>query len=70
MNGFVFEPVAYTHETGALARLGGFVAINTTIEIDRMGQCKAESIGVRQGSGAGGLVEGLRGSRSSLRRRG
>ncbi|MDB5367514.1 MAG: acetyl-CoA hydrolase [Rhodospirillales bacterium] len=65
-----FAATDFTHGLETLARLDGLVAINSTIEIDLMGQCNAESIGQRQVSGAGGLVDFLRGARAAKRGRG
>jgi acyl-CoA hydrolase len=60
-----FAAVDVTHGLETLARLDRLVAINSTIEIDLMGQCNAEAIGGRQVSGAGGLVDFLRGARAA-----
>lgn len=59
---FHFAPVGYTHAIGTLSRIENFTAINSVIEIDLFGQANAEYIGGRQISGAGGLVDFLRGA--------
>jgi acyl-CoA hydrolase len=60
---FRFAPVAFTHDISTLRAIPDFVAINSTIEIDLFSQCNAEMIGGKQMSGAGGLVDFLRGAR-------
>jgi acyl-CoA hydrolase len=65
-----FAATDVTHAFETLAQLDGLVAVNSTIEIDLMGQCNAECIGPRQISGPGGLVDFLRGARAAKRGRG
>ena len=57
--------VAYTHNAGVLAQIDNLVAINTTLEIDLFGQINSETIRGKQIGGGGGLVDFLRGARSS-----
>ncbi|MBQ0719346.1 MAG: acetyl-CoA hydrolase/transferase family protein [Gammaproteobacteria bacterium] len=57
--------VTYTHNAGVLAQLDNLVAINTTLEIDLFGQINSETIKGKQIGGGGGLVDFLRGARSS-----
>lgn len=59
---FNFEPVGHTHAISTLAAIDNFVAINSVIEIDLFGQANAEYINGRQISGAGGIVDFLRGA--------
>lgn len=59
------RPVTYTHNAGVLAQLDNLVAINTTLEIDLFGQINSETINGKQIGGGGGLVDFLRGARSS-----
>lgn len=59
------RPVRYTHNAGVLAQLDRLVAINTTLEIDLFGQINSEGINGKQVGGGGGLVDFLRGARSS-----
>lgn len=59
---FAFHPVAYTHAQATLAAIARLKAVNSVIEVDLFGQANAEFIGGRQVSGAGGLVEFLRGA--------
>lgn len=60
-----FRPVAETHDHARLAALPGFTAVNAVIEVDLFGQANAETIGGRQISGQGGLVDFLRAARAS-----
>lgn len=60
-----WKPVNQTHALAVLAGIGNFVSINSLIEIDLAGQANAETIGGRQVSGQGGLVDFLRGARAS-----
>ncbi|MEM9168845.1 MAG: acetyl-CoA hydrolase/transferase C-terminal domain-containing protein [Pseudomonadota bacterium] len=60
-----FRPVSYTHSITTLAAIDRFAAINSVIEVDLFGQANAEFIGGRQISGAGGLVDFLRGAAAS-----
>ncbi|MEM8986934.1 MAG: acetyl-CoA hydrolase/transferase C-terminal domain-containing protein [Pseudomonadota bacterium] len=58
-----FAPVSHTHNIRVLASLENFTAINSVVDIDLFGQANGEFIGGRQISGAGGLVDFLRGAR-------
>ncbi len=58
----VFAPVGHTHALKTLSGVENFTAINSVIEVDLFGQANAEYIGGRQVSGAGGLVDFLRGA--------
>lgn len=60
-----FAPVSMTHDLRTLADLPRFCAINSVIEVDLFGQANAEFLDGRQISGAGGLVDFLRGARYS-----
>lgn len=60
-----FAPVSFTHDLRTLADLPRFCAINSVIEVDLFGQANAEFLDGRQISGAGGLVDFLRGARYS-----
>lgn len=60
-----FAPVSHTHAQTTLASLPSLLAINSAIEIDLLGQVNCESIGGRQISGVGGLVDFIRGARAS-----
>ena len=59
------RPVSYTHHAAVLAGIDNLVAINTTLEIDLFGQINSETIRGKQIGGGGGLVDFLRGARSS-----
>lgn len=59
---FRFAPVSHTHAHDTLARIPDLVAVNSVIEVDLFGQANAEFLGGRQISGAGGLVDFLRGA--------
>lgn len=60
-----FAPVGYTHHIATLAAIPRFVAINSVIEVDLLGQANAEMIRGRQVSSAGGIVDFMRGARAS-----
>lgn len=60
-----FRPVGDTHDIGVLRDIPGFVAINSVIEVDLLGQANAEMVDGRQISGAGGLTDFMRGARLS-----
>jgi len=63
--GLRFAPVGETHALSRLAALPGLLAVNSCLEIDLTGQANGESLGGRQISGQGGLVDFLRGARLS-----
>ncbi len=60
-----FAPVGWTHDIGTLRAIERFVAINSVIEVDLLGQANAEMIGGRQVSSAGGITDFMRGARLS-----
>jgi acyl-CoA hydrolase len=64
-----FAPVGYTHDIATLKAIPRFVAINSVIEVDLLGQANAEMIGGRQVGAAGGLVDFMRGARASAQGR-
>jgi acyl-CoA hydrolase len=57
--------VPETHGAAALANIDGLVAINAALEVDLFGQVNAEFAGAEQISGVGGLVDFIRGARTS-----
>jgi len=57
-----FRPVGETHAISTLAAIPRFVAVNSAIEVDLFGQVNAEWMDERQVSGAGGLIDFLRGA--------
>jgi acyl-CoA hydrolase len=60
-----FAPVEETHAQATLAAIPRLIAINSALEIDLLGQVNCETLGGRQLSGVGGLVDFLRGARAS-----
>jgi len=60
-----FAPVGWTHDIVTLGSLDRFVAVNSVIEVDLLGQANAEMIGGRQVGAAGGLTDFMRGARAS-----
>ncbi|MEO0981068.1 MAG: acetyl-CoA hydrolase/transferase C-terminal domain-containing protein [Pseudomonadota bacterium] len=62
---FSFRPVSYTHALANLASIPAFKAVNSVIEVDLFGQANAEFLNGRQISGAGGLVDFLRGGQAA-----
>jgi acyl-CoA hydrolase len=60
-----FAGVEYTHSQATLAAIPNLVAVNSALEIDLFGQVNCETLGGRQISGVGGLVDFIRGARAS-----
>ncbi|NCT81993.1 MAG: hypothetical protein GXC94_02525 [Comamonadaceae bacterium] len=60
-----FAGVEYTHAQSTLAAIPGLVAVNSALEVDLFGQVNCETLGGRQISGVGGLVDFVRGARAS-----
>jgi acyl-CoA hydrolase len=60
-----FAPVGWTHDVRNIATIERFVAVNSVVEVDLLGQANAEMIGGRQISSAGGLTDFMRGARLS-----
>jgi acyl-CoA hydrolase len=60
-----FRPVGATHGIATLAAIPRFVAVNSAITVDLFGQINAEWMAGRQISGAGGLIDFLRGAWAS-----
>lgn len=60
-----FATVGETHDPANLRQLERFIAINSVIEVDLFGQANAEIVDGRQVSGAGGIVDFMRGARLS-----
>ncbi len=59
------HPVDYTNNPFNIARHDNMVAINSTIEVDLLGQCCSESMGPKQWSSTGGQVDFFRGANLS-----
>jgi hypothetical protein len=57
-----YAPVIETHHPATLAALPALTSVNSVIEIDLTGQANAETLGGRQISGQGGLVDFQRGA--------
>jgi acyl-CoA hydrolase len=61
-----FHPIEYTNDPYRIGAIANMVAINAAVQIDLTGQINSESLGTRQISGTGGLVDFVRGvARSS-----
>ena len=60
-----FAAVGETHAIATLSRIPRFLAINSVVEVDLLGQANAEMVGARQVSGTGGIVDFMRGARLS-----
>jgi acyl-CoA hydrolase len=60
-----FRPVGDTHGIATLAAIPRFVAVNSAISVDLFGQINAEWVDGRQVSGAGGLIDFMRGAWAS-----
>lgn len=57
--------VAYVNDPYIIAQNKKMVSINTTLQVDLMGQCASEAIGTLQISGAGGQVDTAVGAKMS-----
>lgn len=55
-------PVRYVNNPRIIGQEPDFVSINSTLEVDLMGQCASESIGSRMYSGSGGQADFARGA--------
>ena len=65
-NPFVeFHPIEYVNDPWLIAKFKNFVSINSTIEVDLLGQACSESIGTYQYSGTGGQMDFMRGAAMS-----
>lgn len=58
-------PASYTNSPDIIGQLDNFIAINTALEVDLYGQVSAESMGTRQISGTGGLLDFIEGAYKS-----
>ncbi|MBQ1334410.1 MAG: 4-hydroxybutyrate--acetyl-CoA CoA transferase [Clostridia bacterium] len=56
---------AYVNQPAIISRNDNFVSINTTLQIDLMGQCASEAIGTSQISGVGGQTDTAVGAKES-----
>jgi acyl-CoA hydrolase len=59
------HPVDFTNDPYIIAQNDNMVSINSSIEIDFLGQCCSESMGTKQWSGTGGQVDFFRGANVS-----
>lgn len=48
---------SYTNNPSVIAKNDKMISVNTTIQIDLLGQCASETVGLQQISGTGGQVE-------------
>lgn len=60
-----FHPIEYTNDPYRIGSIDNVVAINAAVQIDLTGQINSESLGWRQLSGPGGLVDFVRGAARS-----
>jgi 4-hydroxybutyrate CoA-transferase len=58
-------PVNYVNDPSVIAQNEKMISINSTLEVDLMGQAASESIGLKQISGVGGQVDFVRGTSHS-----
>ncbi|MFW6035784.1 MAG: acetyl-CoA hydrolase/transferase family protein [Halothermotrichaceae bacterium] len=56
------HPVSYTNHPSVISKNNKMVSINSTIEVDLLGQCASETVGTRQISGTGGQTDFVRGA--------
>lgn len=57
--------VGYTNDPAVIRQNRKMVSVNTTLQVDLMGQCASEAIGTLQISGTGGQTETASGARQS-----
>jgi 4-hydroxybutyrate CoA-transferase len=60
-----FHPIEYTNDPYRIGTIDNMVAINAAVQVDLTGQINSESLGTRQLSGTGGLVDFVRGAARS-----
>ncbi len=58
-------PVSYTNDTRVIAMNERMISINSTLEVDLLGQCNSESMDGHQFSGTGGQLDFVRGAYDS-----
>lgn len=56
------HPVSYTNDPFIISQNYKMVSINSCIEVDLLGQCAAETVGITQISGTGGQTDFVRGA--------
>lgn len=59
------QPVCYTHSQSILGAIDQFVAINSAYQVDLFGQINSEQMGGKLTGGKGGVVDFVRGAKSS-----
>jgi len=59
------HPVSYTNDPHLIAQNDNLISINSTLEVDLLGQCNSESLGGHQFSGTGGQLDFVRGAFNS-----
>ncbi|EZH66537.1 hypothetical protein DH09_11460 [Bacillaceae bacterium JMAK1] len=59
------QPSNYTHHTATIAKLSNFIAINSAIEVDLVGNINAEIINETFVAGVGGQMDFMRGAMAS-----
>jgi itaconate CoA-transferase len=55
-------PVSYTNDPAVIAKNDRMISINSTIEVDLLGQCNSEFLGGMEFSGTGGQLDYVRGA--------
>lgn len=59
---FELYPVSHTNSPNIIGKNIKMISINSTVEVDLLGQCASETIGPLQYSGTGGQVDFIRGA--------
>lgn len=62
---FRFQPVSMTHNPRTLSSIDNFVAINSVLEVDLLGQVNVAYAGASQVTAPGGLTDFIKGASSS-----
>ena len=58
-------PVSYTNDPHVIAQNDHMISVNSTIEVDILGQCNSEYLGGFEYSGTGGQLDYVRGAFNS-----
>jgi 4-hydroxybutyrate CoA-transferase len=60
------QPVDYVNDPYIIGQHAGMISINSSLQVDLMGQVNSEMIGAKQFSGIGGQVDFIRGASRSI----
>lgn len=66
----LFLPVSWTNDVRIISQIDNLVSINSTVEVDFLGQCNSETVGGSYYSSTGGQADFARGARLAKNGRG